>query len=153
MKLNIEGTTVRLFKRGETYYCEFARHRKKSLKTNNLRDAKLNARAEFAKYCREAVKLIEGDGTITLAQFKKVFFVKHTDIAPKTIDSYETVFNLMTEEFGGDARLATVPGRLEDFKLSNLWWRAIVLLRVEIEIGVFSTITLWGFLNTVASAT
>ena len=67
---------------------------------------------------------------ITIAQFEKRFFLKHTDIADDTVDAYELAFKLLSEAFGKNTLLS----RINEKKIAE--FKALCLARDVKKVSV-----------------
>ncbi len=108
---------MRLFKRGSTYYVEFARGDKQSLKTS---DKKL-AEGIFTKLQKEALMgrlvRLDLDGGMTLGEFVVRYLETRTGMSPPTLRADRLALSHLENALGSKTPLRLItPEKIEKFK-------------------------------------
>ncbi len=108
---------MRLFKRGLTYYVEFGRGDKQSLKTTDEKEAK----AVFAKLRRELLMnrlvRLEAQSNISLDAFRKEYVESRTGVSHRTKAQDELSLTRLAEVLGGATPLKLIDSkRIDGFK-------------------------------------
>lgn len=104
---------MRLYKRKNGFwYYERDRHHPKSLKTKNKREAlKLYNRIK-KEVLKERLVELDGDKRVTLAEFKEIFFNRHTDIGTDAKAAYDLAMRMFIDT-AGESSLIGRTGRKE----------------------------------------
>jgi integrase len=113
--------SMRLFKRGDTYYVEFQRGKKRSLKTGNKKEAE----AIFNQLRREwlAGRLVQLDSSknVSLGDFTKEYLEHREPMSSKTLKHDSLSLRLLADVVGATTPLKLINvKRLDDFKSVRL---------------------------------
>lgn len=76
---------MRLFKRGHSWYIEFERGKKRSLRTGDEREARRLFKLAKAEYLRDRLIRLEDESRITLSEYRDRFLAKRSDLAGPTL--------------------------------------------------------------------
>ncbi len=93
---------MRLFKRGSTYYIEFGRARKRSLKTSDKREAQRLFNEIKKRDLQKKLFILDQRQRISISEFKKKF-ISHPDrrnLSDKTLEGDELAFRLLKDALG-----------------------------------------------------
>ena len=93
---------MRLFKRGKSYYIEFTKYEKRSLRTGNREEAEQLFRAARKEYLRGRISKPE-TGTISLKDYYQKFRDAKPGIAQTTADKYDLSVKLLAQITGWNA--------------------------------------------------
>ena len=118
---------MKLYTRNGWYYIRFSRTKKRALRTKDPRLAQRLFRSVEREILKgRLIQLDEGKKT-TLAEFKDIFFKKHTDIADDTHDAYDLAFKLFIDSVSGSTLLYRVNENSIDkkYKLEALYYLAV----------------------------
>ena len=100
---------MRLYKRPNGYwYYETRRHRPKSLKTKNKREAQRLYNIIKEEVLNRRLKDLDSDKRVTLAELKEMFFRRHTDIGSDTRDAYDLAFRLFIDSAGESTLISRI---------------------------------------------
>ena len=93
---------MRLYKRCKTYYVEFGRARKKSLRTGDKKEALSLFKEIKKRYLRKKLYILDQKERISISDFLKKW-ITHPDrkyLADKTLEGDELAFNLLKDALG-----------------------------------------------------
>ncbi len=108
---------MRLYKRGGTYYVEFSRGKKKSLRTADEKMAAAVFREMEREYLRGRLLNIDDYKKVTLSDFSAKYSRSRIGISRHTIRKDELALKLLGDVIGGSTQLrAVTSGKLDEFK-------------------------------------
>lgn len=143
--------SMKLFKRNGWYYIRFSRTKKRALRTKDKRVAQRLFKAVEREILKgRLIQLDEGE-KITLAEFKDIFFKRHTDIADRTFDAYELAADLLIDSIGGSTLLKRInDNKIEKFK-SDCLTRKVKKVSINTYLrhirGFLNKAHEWGYTN------
>jgi len=142
---------MRLFKRGQYWYVEFARSKKKSLGVTNRNEAEpiFNELKKLALKGR--LRQLDTEKRIVLGVFKKEFFKRHTDIDDDTVKAYDLAFRLFIDSTGGSTLLSRIDDSdIDKFKndcLARKCKKVSINTYLRHLRGILNKAHAWGYIN------
>lgn len=109
---------MRLYKRPNGYwYYEFERNRPISLKTKNKREAQQIYNIIKREVLKQRLVQLDSDKRVTLAEFKEIFFERHTDISHDAKAAYGLACRLFIDSVGETTFMSRIgESQIEKFK-------------------------------------
>jgi len=110
--------SMNLFKRKNgIYYVWIKRNQAKSLRTRNKAEAQQLFNALKKSELKKRIAFLDNEKRTTLKEFKKVFFLRHTDIEDDTIRAYDLGFKLLSDSIGENTLLSRInESKIDKFK-------------------------------------
>jgi hypothetical protein len=86
---------MRLYQReNDVFYLETARHKRKSLKTKDPKEARRLYNVIKKRMLEGKLVQLDGGSKTTLSEFRELFLARHTDISDYTRAAYELALRL-----------------------------------------------------------
>lgn len=143
---------MRLYKRPNGYwYYEQERNRPISLKTKNKREAQKIYGILKKEVLRERLVHLDSDKRATLAEFKEIFFERHTDIGDDATAAYDLACRLFIDSVGETALMGRIGEKqIQQFKivcLSRGCRKTTINTYLRHLRTVFNKAHAWGYLQ------
>lgn len=143
---------MRLYKRPNGYwYYEQERNRPISLKTKNKREAQKIYNILKKEVLYERLVELDGDKRATVAEFKEIFFERHTDIGHDAKAAYDLACRLFIDSVGETALMGRIgESQIQQFKtvcLSRGCRKTTVNTYLRHLRTIFNKAHAWGYLQ------